>query len=93
MRLFHAVSAVQLLAGCLVTAAPLDSSSTLAIDIDPAVSPIDALAYLQQQVYATLEQSDAVEKRSSNSRNAPPLKAPRVPEGCSLANASIRKDW
>lgn len=88
MRPFHAISALQLLAGCLVTAVTLDASSNPAIDIDAAVDPIDALAQLQQHAYATLEQSDAVEKRSSK-----PPKAPKLPKGCALASASIRRDW
>jgi tyrosinase len=79
MRLFHAVSAVQLLAAGFVAAAPLDSASTPVIDIDPTVDPLEALAQLQQHAYDTLEQSDTVSKRA--------------PKGCSLATATTRKDW
>jgi tyrosinase len=79
MRLFHAVSAVQLLAAGFVATAPLDSASTLVIDIDPTVDPLEALAQLQQHAYDTLEQSDTVSKRAA--------------KGCSLATATIRKDW
>lgn len=79
MRLFHAVSAVQLLAAGLVAAAPLDSTSAPVIDIDPTVDPLEALAQLQQHAYDTLERSDAVSKRA--------------PRGCSLATTTIRKDW
>jgi tyrosinase len=79
MRLFQLVTAVQLLAAPLVAAIPLDSSSTLPIDIDPAVDPLEALAQLQQHAYDTLEQSDAVSKRA--------------PKGCSLATTTIRRDW
>jgi tyrosinase len=77
MRLFQAIAIVQLLAGHLVAAVPLDS--TPVIDIDPAVDPLEALAQLQQHTYETLEQSDAVSKRA--------------PKGCSLANTAIRRDW
>jgi hypothetical protein len=79
MRLFHAITAVQLLAARLVVAVPLDSPSTPAIDIDPSIDPLDALAQLQQHAYDTLEQDEVVSKRA--------------PKGCSLANTSIRRDW
>lgn len=79
MRLFHAVSSVQLLAVHLVAAVPLKSLSTPAIDIDPTVDPLEALAQLQQHAYDTLEQSDGVSKRA--------------PKGCSLATKTIRRDW
>lgn len=77
MRLFQAIAIVQLLAGHLVAAIPLDS--TPVIDIDPAVDPLEALAQLQQHTYETLEQGDTVSKRA--------------PKGCSLANTAIRRDW
>jgi tyrosinase len=79
MRIFHAVAAVQLLAARLVAAAPLDSTSFLDINIDPAAEPLEALAQLQQHAYNTLEQRDRASKRDSN--------------GCSLATAAERKDW
>lgn len=79
MILFRAVTVVQLLASHLVAAVPLESPATPAINIDPAVSPLEALAQLQQYAYKTLEQRDDVSKRA--------------PEGCSLATATIRKDW
>jgi tyrosinase len=79
MRLFHAITAVQLLAARLVAAVPLDSTSTPTIDIDPSIDPLDALAQLQQHAYDTLEQNEVVSKRA--------------PNGCSLANTSIRRDW
>jgi tyrosinase len=79
MRLFHAVTAVQLLAARLVAAVPLDSPSTPAIDIDPTVDPLEALAQLQQHTYDTLEQSESVQKRA--------------PKGCSLTSTATRRDW
>jgi tyrosinase len=79
MRLFHAITAVQLLGTRLVAAIPVDSPSTPVIDIDPAVDPLEALAQLQQYAYDKLEQSDDVSKRA--------------PQGCSLATATIRRDW
>jgi tyrosinase len=79
MRLFQVITVVQILATGLVTAVPVDSPSTPAIDIDPTVDPLEALAQLQQYAYETLEQSDVVSKRA--------------PQGCSLATATIRRDW
>jgi tyrosinase len=79
MRLFHAVTAVQLLAARLVAAVPLDSPSTPVIDIDPAVDPLQALAQLQQHTHDALEQSESVLKRA--------------PKGCSLATTTMRRDW
>lgn len=58
-------------------AAPLDSIPS--IGIDPAVDPLEALAQLQQHAYNTLEQADGVLKRG--------------PNGCSLANTAVRRDW
>lgn len=75
MRLFHAVTAVQLLAARLATAVPVDSTPS----IDPAADPLDALAQLQQHAYDKLEQNEQNTKRA--------------PQGCSLATASVRKDW
>jgi tyrosinase len=80
MRLFRAVTAVQLLAARLVAAVPLDPPSTLAIDIDPTVSPLEALVQLQQHAYNTLEQRDTTSSK-------------RAPKGCSLATTTIRRDW
>ena len=77
MRLFHAVTAVQLLTARLVTAVPVDS--TPSIDIDPAVDPLDALAQLQQHAFDKLEQTEQKSKRS--------------PKGCSLLTATVRRDW
>jgi tyrosinase len=79
MRLFHAVTAVQLLAARLVAAVPVDAAETPAIEIDPTAAPLDALAQLQQQAVETLEQNEAVAKRA--------------PKGCSLANTALRRDW
>ena len=79
MRLFHAVTAVQVLAARLVVATPLDSPSTPVIDIDPAVDPLEALAQLQQHAYETLEQTESLQRRA--------------PKGCSLAKTTIRRDW
>ena len=79
MRLFHAVTAVQVLAASVVVAAPFDSPSTPVIDIDPAVDPLEALAHLQQHTYDTLEQGESLLKRA--------------PKGCSLAKTTIRRDW
>lgn len=77
MRLFHAVAVVQLLAVRLVAAAAFESTPVL--DIDPAVDPLEVLAQLQQPMYKTLGQNDAVSKRA--------------PKGCSLATTTIRRDW
>jgi tyrosinase len=79
MRLFHAVTAVQLLAARLVAAVPLDSPSTPVIDIDPAIDPLQALAQLQQHTHDALEQGESVLKRA--------------PKGCSLATTAVRRDW
>lgn len=79
MHLSRVVTAVQLLAVRLVAAVPLNSSATPAIDIDPAVDPLEALAQLQQHAYNTLEQNDGISKRA--------------PKGCSLATTTIRRDW
>lgn len=79
MRLLHAVTAMQLLAVRLVVAFPLDSPLTPAIDIDPAVDPLDALAQIQQHAYDVLEKKESVSKRA--------------PESCSLTNSAIRRDW
>lgn len=81
MRLFHAAAAVQLLAVRLVASVPLDSFEPEAptISIDPAADPLDALTQLQQHAYDTLKQNDEI--------------ARRAPNGCSLANTSVRKDW
>jgi tyrosinase len=79
MRLFHAVTAVQLLAARLVAAVPVDSADTPAVEIDPTAAPLDALAQLQQYAVETLEQSDSVAKRA--------------PQGCSLRNTAVRRDW
>ncbi len=79
MRLFHALTVLQLLSVRLVAAVPLDSSSTPVIDIDPAVDPLEALAQLQQSAYDALEQNESVSKRA--------------PKGCSLATTTIRRDW
>jgi tyrosinase len=79
MRLLHAVTAVQLLAARLVAAVSRDSLSTPAIDIDPAIDPLEALAQLQQHTYDTLQQSVGVSKRAT--------------KRCSLATTTIRRDW
>jgi tyrosinase len=79
MRLFHALVAVQLLTVRLATAIGLGSTSIPAIEIDPAIGPLEALAQLQQHTYSTLELNKGVSKRA--------------PNGCSLATATIRRDW
>ena len=79
MRLFQAVTAVQLIAAQLVAAVPVDSAPN--VDIDPTAEPLDALAQLQQHVYGTLEQKEEVAKRSPK------------PGSCSLFTASVRRDW
>jgi tyrosinase len=79
MRLFRAVATVHLLSAHLVAASPSDIPSTPVIDIDSTINPLEALAQLQQHTYVTLEQSENVSKRTS--------------EGCSLATATVRRDW
>lgn len=62
-------------------AASLDLTvpKTLSIDIDPSTDPQEALAQLQQHAYKTLQEQDAV--------------AGRAIDRCSLAHASVRRDW
>jgi tyrosinase len=79
MRLFHALTVLQLLSVRLVAAVPLDSPSTPVIDVDPTVDPLEALAQLQQSAYETLKQNEAISKRA--------------PKGCSLATTTVRRDW
>lgn len=80
MRFSHAVAAVQLIAAGLVAAVPTDSAP--AVDIDPTVEPLDALAQLQDSVYGTLEQKEEVlSKRGLR------------PNSCNLFTAAVRRDW
>ncbi|KAF3049053.1 hypothetical protein E8E11_009359 [Didymella keratinophila] len=79
MRLFQSSVVVQLLAARLATASPLNPAASPLIDIDPTAEPLDALAKLQQYAYAALEQEDGLAKQASG--------------GCSLATATIRRDW
>jgi hypothetical protein len=79
MRLFHAATAAQLMAARLVNAITLNSPFIPTIDIDSMVEPLEALAQLQQHTYNTLEQNDGAPKRASI--------------GCSLATATVRRDW
>lgn len=69
----------QLLSAIMVAASPLQPAASPLLAIDPAAAALDALAQLQQYAYATLEQSDDLAKRASG--------------GCSLATATVRKDW
>lgn len=80
MRLSHVVTAVQLLAARLVAAAPVEPAETAALNIDPAVDPLDALAQLQAHAYETLQQNETLSKRFWN-------------KGCNLFNTAVRKDW
>ncbi|KAK7189051.1 hypothetical protein DPSP01_012677 [Paraphaeosphaeria sporulosa] len=79
MLLFHAVTAVHLLAARFVAAVPVDAAESPAIEIDPTAEPLDALAQLQQQAVGLLEQNESVTKRA--------------PKGCSLATTALRRDW
>jgi hypothetical protein len=79
MRFFKTPVVVQFLAASLVAASPLNPAASPLIDIDPAAGPLDALVQLQQYAYATLKQNSALAKRTSS--------------GCSLATASVRRDW
>jgi len=79
MRLFHAVTVVQLLAAQLVAAALFDSPSVQPIYIDPTVESLEALAQLQRHAFDTISQRDHVSKREL--------------DGCTWETASIRRDW
>jgi len=79
MLLFQSSVIVQLLAARLATASPLNPAASPLIDNGLTAEPLDALAQLQQYAYATLEQKDGLAKRASG--------------GCSLATATIGRDW
>lgn len=79
MRLLQTIVVVQLLAARLDAAIHSSQTASPLIDIDPLVDPLDALLQLQQYAHATLEQDDALAKRASGD--------------CSLATATVRRDW
>lgn len=79
MRSSLAVIYSQLLATFAVAGVSLDSPSVPNIDINPALDPVEALNQLQNYTYTVLEQSNDVFKKTK--------------KGCSLATATIRRDW